>query len=290
MNPLKHALLSGYYGATYPWRRHFQRAARRAAVAPVMVLFYHRVADHGLNPWTIRTADFLRHLDWLQERFELVSLAEAQQRIASRYNTRACVAITFDDGYAENCEVAIPELIRRQIPVTYFVTLGNALSGEPFPHDVALGRPAAPNSVDQLREMAGSGLIEIGGHTRTHADLGKLRDHERLYDEVVAATDELEQHVGQAIRYFAFPYGLHANLSDAAIQLCRQHGLAGFCSAYGGYNLPGDDPYHLQRIHGDPELARLRNWLTIDPRKLRGVVRYQPQYDCQVAEVEAACV
>ena len=45
-------------------------------------------------------------------------------------------------------------------------------------------------------------------------------------------------------------------------------GFDGVCSAYGGYNFPGDDPFHLRRIHGDPETIRLKNWLTLDPRKL----------------------
>ena len=47
------------------------------------------------------------------------------------------VAITFDDGYAENCRQAIPLLVRNQIPCTYFVTLENVLEGKPFAHDVA---------------------------------------------------------------------------------------------------------------------------------------------------------
>ena len=46
-------------------------------------------------------------------------------------------------------------------------------------------------------------------------------------------------------------------------------GYAGVCSAYGGFNFPGDDPFHLQRIHADDDLIRLKNWVTVDPRKLQ---------------------
>ncbi|PQO45550.1 polysaccharide deacetylase family protein [Blastopirellula marina] len=278
MNALKSAILDTYIATTWPWRTRFRAVQSRVGMAPVMVLFYHRVADHDLTPWTITNDDFRRHLDWLQAKFELVSLAESQRRIATRFNMRPCVSITFDDGYAENCDQAIGELNARQIPATYFVTLANVVSGEPFPHDVKLGMNAPPNTIDQLREMVAGGNIEIGGHTRTHADLGAIHDPDKLQDEVIDASQELGELVGQSIRYFAFPFGQCANLNDVAINMLRKHGILGFCSAYGGYNFPGDDPYHIQRIHGDRELSRLRNWLTVDPRKLAAVHRYQPCY------------
>jgi len=278
MQRLKDHLIDGYYAATWPWRARFRQVRARVGLAPVMVLFYHRVADQNLNDWTITNDGFRRHLDWLQANLDVVTLAEAHRRIALRYNPRPCVAITFDDGYSENCDQAIGELIQRQMPATYFVTLGNVLTGKPFPHDAKLGIDARPNTVDQLREMAASGVIEIGGHSRTHPDVGAIRDTETLHDEVIAATQELSSLIDQPIRYFAFPFGQHANLNDAAINMLRASGILGFCSAYGGYNFPGDDPYHIQRIHGDPELSRLRNWLTIDPRKVTGVKRYQPRY------------
>ncbi len=60
-----------------------------------------------------------------------------------------------------------------------------------------------------------------------------------------------------------------ANISQEAIDVVIESGFKGFLSAYGGWNWPGEDDFHLQRIHGDPGLASLTNWLTLDPRKLR---------------------
>ncbi len=285
MHSFKEQLIDGYYAATWPWRARYRQVRTRVGLAPVMALFYHRVADHHPTDWTITNDGFRRHLDWLQANVEVVTLAEAQRRIALRYNPRPCVAITFDDGYGENCDQAIGELIQRNMPATYFVTLDNVLTGKPFPHDAKLGIDARPNTIEELREMAATGVIEIGAHSRTHPDVGAIRETEKLQDEVIAATEELAALIDQPIRYFAFPFGQHANLNDAAINMLRGHGIHGFCSAYGGYNLPGDDPYHIQRIHGDPELSRLRNWLTIDPRKVNGVSRYQPCYAEQLITV-----
>jgi peptidoglycan/xylan/chitin deacetylase (PgdA/CDA1 family) len=117
--------------------------------------------------------------------------------------------------------------------------------------------------------------IQIGAHTRTHADLGKVTDADHLYDELVASGRELEQIMGHAVPFFAFPYGQHHNLSDEAFRMAREEGYQGVCSAYGGYNFPGDDAFHLQRIHADPEMTRFRNWMTVDPRKVAMVERYR---------------
>jgi hypothetical protein len=51
--------------------------------------------------------------------------------------------------------------------------------------------------------------------------------------------------------------------------MAKDAGYAAVCTAYGGYNFPGDDPFHLQRIPADSEMIRLKNWVTMDPRKLQ---------------------
>jgi len=263
----KEPVLSAYYLATLPARR--RAAASRAAAyrEPISILFYHRVSDQYPNDWTIDTQLFARQIAWLRARFELVSLAEAQARIRSGRNDRPTVCITFDDGYADNMQFAIPLLLKHQIPFAYFVSSNHVLGGIPFPHDVAAGRPLAPNTIGHLRYLAESG-VEIGGHTRRHVDLGKLSG-QSLWDEIGGCKLDLEHAISRHVRYFAFPFGLHRNMTDEAIHVALDAGYEGVCSAYGGYNLPGDDPFHLRRIHADPSMVRFKNWLTIDPRKLR---------------------
>ena len=267
MNLLREMALSTYYYGTLPVRTARQRRLEQRRQAPGCVLFYHRVADKHPNAWTISNDTFRRHMLWLLDRFEFVSLRELQDRMRLGGNARPTVSITFDDGYADNYDFAIPFLLERNIPFTYFVSLHFVLTGSPFPHDRARGIPLAPNTIPQLQAMALAG-VEIGAHTRTHVDLGEVEDSETLFDEVVTARDELQRVLNQPVRYFAFPYGMPHNLNPLAIELAQQAGFAGVCSAYGAYNHPGDDPFHIKRIHGDPEFSRLRNWMTLDPRKL----------------------
>jgi peptidoglycan/xylan/chitin deacetylase (PgdA/CDA1 family) len=268
MNLIKQAALSAYYYGSLPARR--QAAEERIALGtePVSVLFYHRVADRSPNPWTMSCSEFARQVRWLKSRFDVVDLCEAQTRIASGRNRRPTVCITFDDGYAENMDFAIPLLLREKVPFTYFVTTNHVFGNRPFPHDVETGYPLAPNTVTQLREMAREG-VEIGAHARNHIHLGGGLSSDTLVDEIAGSKRDLESALEREIRYFAFPFGQIADLSPEAFQIAYSAGFRGVSSAHGGYNFPGDDWFHLRRIHADPELIRLKNWLTVDPRKLR---------------------
>ncbi|MBN1589671.1 MAG: polysaccharide deacetylase family protein [Pirellulales bacterium] len=267
MTPWKRLLLSLYYHGSNPYRAwHRYRTTARGGL-PIAVLFYHRVADEQPTVWTVSNDLFRRQIDWLQGHFEMISLEEVQRRFREGHSHRPAVAVTFDDGYAENCRHAIPLLIKRQIPCTYFATLSNAQNAGPFEHDRTLGLDMPANSIDQLRAMADAG-IEIGSHCRHHDDLALVNDRARLHDEVVVAGSELARLIGHPVRYIAFPFGHYLNLRTDAIEMARQAGYLGFCSGYGGYNLPGEDPFHLQRIHVDADMIRLKNRATIDPRRL----------------------
>ena len=274
-NAYKDPLIGMYCLATMPLRR--RRAVRDAAAAraPVMTLFYHRVADDHPNDWTISVERFKAQVTWLRERYDIVSLIEAQQRLGSAGNRTPAVAITFDDGYADNCRQAIPWLLEQKVPFNYFVSTSHVLERRPFEHDAKRGCPLAPNTPDQLRALADAG-VELGAHSRRHTNLGQIEDEDLLHSEIVGSKRDLEGLIDRAVRYFAFPYGLHANLSPAAFGMAFRAGYWGVCSAYGGYNVPGDDPFHIQRIHGDPSWSRFRNSLTVDPRKLRRIQRFNP--------------
>jgi peptidoglycan/xylan/chitin deacetylase (PgdA/CDA1 family) len=274
MNPIKQYLLSAYYAASLPSRHRdaVDRAAKQRE--PVRVLFYHRVADQHPNAWTMSTAAFARQIHWMRHRFDLVTLNEAQARIAAGRNRWPTACITFDDGYADNMQFALPLLMRHRIPFTYFVSTNNVLRGEPFAHDVELGRPLPPNTLSQLRELGAVSGVEIGAHSRGHVHLGRPMCREQLVDEIVGAKRELEAALVREVPYFAFPFGQLSDLSTTAFQVAYEAGYLGVCSAYGGYNWPGDDSFHLRRIHADPELVRLKNWLMVDPRKLIHPVQF----------------
>jgi len=268
MPPWKTILRPCYYAATLPYRWWLRRVMHAEHRAPVIVLAFHRIADDRATPWTVSNRTFVRQMDWLAGRVDLVSLQEAQRRLGAGDNWRTAVCLTFDDGYADNCQEAIPLLVKRRIPCTYFVTVANVLHGKPFDHDLALGQQLPPNNLEQLRAMAGAG-IDIGVHGYEHVDLGQIHDPQAILRQVVGARGALRTLLGRPVRYFAFPFGRHGHLSVRAMELAYEAGYEAVCSAYGGYNFPGDYAFHLQRNVIDDSLLQLKNWVTIDPRRIR---------------------
>ena len=265
--PLPDPSLWFYRQMTSRSRRQLFHQLRQCQQFPVAILFYHRVARQQFNSWTISVDNFKRHLDWLEENCQLVSLAEAQRRIRLPSNDRLAVAITFDDGYGENAQFAIPELVARRIPASYFVATDFITSGRAFPHDLAAGQPLPPNTLAQLQQFAAQG-IDLGAHTRTHVDIGTVVEPQRLQDEIVGSIDWLRSQLGVACRYFAFPFGLPRNMTQAAVNLLRSHSIDG-SAAVADAQLARQRRLSPAARHGDPGIERLKNWLTLDRRKLQ---------------------
>ncbi len=261
----KSNLIEAYRFTTTPYRAWQMQQRRSAGQVPIFVLFYHRISDSFPNPWTLGCREFEQQINWFERHFQIVGLDECQRRIVSGQNTQPTLAITFDDGYAENSEFALPLLVERRIPVTYFVTVDHVLHQRPFAHDIQFGQALPTNSIESLRAISMAG-VEIAAHTRNHVDLGKVTDPAQLVDEVITSSRDLEDLIGRPVRYFAFPYGLRPNLNAHAFGLLKQEGFAGACTALGGWNEIGGDAFQISRIHGDPSFSRMKNWLCFDPR------------------------
>ncbi len=95
-----------------------------------LVLMYHQIADVGVDPsgLAVTPENFAEQLSVLKGRCEVVPLREIQMKRSSLSN-RPRVAITFDDGYADNGEVGAPILEAAGLPASFFIT-GLALNGQ----------------------------------------------------------------------------------------------------------------------------------------------------------------
>ncbi len=90
------------------------------------VLFFHRVFA-AQDPMLAGEPDavwFDNMLGWMQAQFNLLPLEEAVARWQEGTLPPAAAAISFDDGYRDNLEVAAPLLARRGIPATFFIATG----------------------------------------------------------------------------------------------------------------------------------------------------------------------
>ncbi len=91
------------------------------------ILMYHGVvrASPPVADWCLITREaFGRQMDYLSQRFEVLPLVDAATVLASGAIRCPTAAITFDNGYQNNFDVAFPILRERELPATIFLNTG----------------------------------------------------------------------------------------------------------------------------------------------------------------------
>jgi peptidoglycan/xylan/chitin deacetylase (PgdA/CDA1 family) len=104
------------------------RLGSRAAV-----LMYHRIATCDIDSWNLCVSPkhFDQHLQVLRRSYHVSSLTQLACELRDRRKKKV-IAITFDDGYADNLYAAAPALERYDAPATFFLTSGAVGTGREF--------------------------------------------------------------------------------------------------------------------------------------------------------------
>ena len=105
------------------------RAARVRVFPPPprpLILLYHRIADVPIDPWgnAVSPEHFGEHLQVLRRTRHVLPLSEFVRALTTHTLPRNAVAITFDDGYADNLLAAKPQLDNADLPATIFLATG----------------------------------------------------------------------------------------------------------------------------------------------------------------------
>jgi peptidoglycan/xylan/chitin deacetylase (PgdA/CDA1 family) len=190
------------------------------------ILNYHNIAPvpdgMSMPKLYVSPEQFARQLWWLRRVGLMgVSLSEGIRRLRQG-DEAGCVALTFDDGYADNVVNAAPLLQEYDFTATCFVVshrIGayNAWDAE------RLGGRKPLMTTGQMQSWINAGL-EIGSHTCTHPDLTTL-SRDSVMDELVDSRAALSRITGNCVSTFCYPFGRHDS------ELARCVGRAGYASA-----------------------------------------------------------
>lgn len=240
---------------------------RRRNADCLTVVGFHRVIAKsdprypGSNPaYTVTPEELDRCLVLLRANYEIVSIDDVVAARAGRRSLPPCaLLVTFDDGWRDNMEYALPVLRRHLVRAVLFVATGHIGSVEGFWQEELLdgvrrGRFAAPDGVDRLlatlsamppaeRERAlerypaaqdlpprmaaaedlkalATGGVVLGGHGHSHEPLTAVPDAPRELAECRSALAGIEATQGPLP--FSFPHGRY----DAAlVESARENGF-----------------------------------------------------------------
>ncbi|RKM60413.1 polysaccharide deacetylase family protein [Butyrivibrio sp. CB08] len=255
----------------------------------IQVLFFHRVIEKKDDPWglEVRPEMFDQYIRYIAENYNVKRFEEDWSDVKEK-----TLVITFDDGYWDNVEYALPILEKYKVPATVFVSTGNLDTPNEFwwdrlarlvPSDKLVEkrnelRKLSPRerdkaleemeqegnafrerlvtdrtlTNDELKRLSDSEFITIGGHTVNHNALLYQTEEQQRY-ELMHSKKIIEDIIGKKITTFSYPFGQRDTYSDTTIRLLNECGFTRAASTV--QELTGRDfnPYEIPRI-GQPEV------------------------------------
>lgn len=255
----------------------------------IQVLLFHRVIEKKDDPWglEVRPEMFDQYIRYIAENYNVKKFEEDWSDVKEK-----TLVITFDDGYWDNLEYALPILEKYKVPATVFVSTGNLDTPNEFwwdrlarlvPSDKLVEkrnelRKLSPRerdkaleemeqegnafrerlvtdrtlTNDELKRLSDSEFITIGGHTVNHNALLYQTEEQQRY-ELMHSKKIIEDIIGKKITTFSYPFGQRDTYSDTTIRLLNECGFTRAASTV--QKLTGRDfnPYEIPRI-GQPEV------------------------------------
>jgi peptidoglycan/xylan/chitin deacetylase (PgdA/CDA1 family)/glycosyltransferase involved in cell wall biosynthesis len=229
------------------------KALQREFGIQMPVLMYHHVGPSRPNTYpalTVSSERFERQIRWLARRgYTGIRPADWVEWLRHGKNLPdKPILLTFDDGYADLADYALPVLRRYGFGAVVFVVTG--LVGGTNAWDEARGSGTHRlMTAEQIRYWATQG-IEFGAHSRTHADLTTLSANE-LEKEIVGSRDELAKISGCPVTSFAYPYASYNQMVYECAQGAYDLTFRGD-EKTPGINFLCTDPHDQQRTMVQP--------------------------------------
>jgi peptidoglycan/xylan/chitin deacetylase (PgdA/CDA1 family) len=175
--------------------------------------------------------------------FRAVDIENAVEALAGG-DGHGLVGLSFDDGFRDVAEHALPVLERYGFTATVFVTTGVAAGRAKFRW---YDSPPAVLAPDEISDLDSRSPLRFEAHTLTHPNLLTL-DPVDAAREIRGSRDELAGWLGREVRGFCYPAGLFSELHR---RLVEQAGYGWAVTCEPGVNEQGEEPFLLRRIQVD---------------------------------------
>ncbi|MYM35007.1 polysaccharide deacetylase family protein [Duganella sp. FT94W] len=274
------------------------------------ILIYHRVLARPdpLLPSLPDVRRFDGQMALLKRCFNVLPVSLAVRLLRRRALPPRAACITFDDGYADNADHALPILRKHGLSAAFFIASGYLNGGQMWNDDLIeharqmglgpealdellmrhkylpmeereqVARALAPArreqmmmTSEQIRKLLGAGM-EIGAHTHRHPILASIPDA-AAWADIVRGKATLESITQTPVRLFAYPNGKpDQDYRHQHVQMVRELGFEAAFSTVAGVACEGSDPLQLPRFTPwEPD--RLRFLLRLAAQRRKAVWR-----------------
>ncbi|MEV3830052.1 polysaccharide deacetylase family protein [Aeromonas allosaccharophila] len=232
------------------------------------VIMYHRFieqdSEKGVHGTWMPIAMFEKHLrlmKWLgYETLTFRDLADKGFIHRLQYGKKYLM-ITADDGYQDNLTRMLPLLEKYGYKAVVYVVTGEGYNRWDVEHPTNPDTKVSLMSGEQVKALAASGHVEIGGHTLTHPRLSQLTAEQQAH-EIQENKRQLEALLGHPLLSFAYPYG---DMNDSAKEQAIAAGYRFAVATNSGPKAMHQDPFQIRRIAIFPRTDVFGLW-----RKIRG--------------------
>jgi peptidoglycan/xylan/chitin deacetylase (PgdA/CDA1 family) len=238
------------------------RTRGRLDTSGLRILFYHRVSADR-DELAVTPGSFAEQMDYLaSEAYRVVDVLTAIDLLDSGKPLARTVAMTFDDGFLDVAEHALPILSERGFHATVFVSPAVTDGRTSF----SWYREQQPPLLnwDDIVELDRDGTLRFEAHSLTHPNLPVL-DDASAEEEIAGSKRELENRLGRVVQAFSYPSGLYGE-REARIVADAGYRIAVSCEP--GANDRSTDRFALRRRQVDA-----RDSLLDFRAKLRGLYR-----------------
>ena len=218
-----------------------------ASAVSVPILMYHQVSpapSASFSRYTVTPKRFAAQMRWLAlARYTPITIAELMDCWRERKTpARGAVVITFDDGFRDCVEFAVPILERYRFRAVFYLVAG--LMGQTSRWMRAAGGADLP-LIDwtAARRLQDAGM-QCGAHSFSHPALAECSPADARR-ELVESRQRLEDGLGVEVVHFAYPFG---SVSPQVRALAAEAGYQSACATERRLATSRDDPLRLPRV------------------------------------------
>jgi peptidoglycan/xylan/chitin deacetylase (PgdA/CDA1 family) len=226
---------------------------------PLRVLMYHKVNDIPDNPTTVPVGRFDEQLGRLRELgYTIVDLdAVLDHYTLGKPLPHKAVLITFDDGYRDTLENALPVLQQHGASAVIFVPVAYMEDETPLPHETHLIERGIRNPTldwGLMRELDQGG-VRVECHGIAHRPLAEVTLDEAVR-EIAVSKLKLEEKLARPVRAYAYVKGSEAHFHPVHESILKQAGYEIAFTSISRSNGPQTNPFRLGRYNVEPYPSR----------------------------------